>query len=152
MQYTIEIDIDLPRDQVITLFDNPENMKHWQEGLQSYEPLTGTPGQEGATAKMVYRMGKKEMVLIEHIISRDLPDYINTTYDTQGVHNVQKNYFEKINESTTRWKSVSEFYFSGFMMKTIGFLMPGAFKKQSKKYMEDFKKFAEKGTSVAITS
>jgi len=30
----------------------------------------------------------------------------------------------------------------------MAFLMPGAFKKQSKKYMDDFKAFAEHGTSV----
>lgn len=149
MKYTIEIEINAPRDQVIKLFDNPENMKHWQEGLLSYEPLTGTPGQEGATAKLVYRMGKKEMVLIEHVLTRNLPEAFHGTYDTKGVHNIQKNYFEEINENTTRWKSISEFYFSGFMMKTIGFLMPGAFQKQSKKYMQDFKNFAEKGISVA---
>ncbi|WP_337251640.1 hypothetical protein [Maribacter halichondriae] len=42
----------------------------------------------------------------------------------------------------------TDFQFEGFMMKTMGFLMPGAFKKQSKKYMEDFKAFAEEGVSV----
>ena len=35
-----------------------------------------------------------------------------------------------------------EFRFKGFM-KIIGLLMPGAFKKQSKKYLEDFKYFVE---------
>jgi hypothetical protein len=34
-------------------------------------------------------------------------------------------------------------------MKLIGWLMPGAFKKQSQKYLNDFKDFAENGTSVA---
>ena len=45
--------------------------------------------------------------------------------------------------------SKCEFQPSGFMMKTMALLMPGAFKKQSKKYMIDFKNFVEKGTSVA---
>jgi hypothetical protein len=36
-------------------------------------------------------------------------------------------------------------------MKLIGFLMPGAFKKQSMKYAQDFKNFAEKGFSVTDT-
>jgi hypothetical protein len=35
------------------------------------------------------------------------------------------------------------------MMKAMGFLMPNAFKKQSMKYLTDFKNFAENGTSVA---
>jgi len=45
--------------------------------------------------------------------------------------------------------SESEFEFAGFGMKLIGFLMPGAFKKQSLKYLTDFKDFAENGTSVS---
>ena len=36
----------------------------------------------------------------------------------------------------------NEFQFKGFM-KLIGFFMPGAFEKQSFKYMKDFKAFAE---------
>jgi hypothetical protein len=36
-----------------------------------------------------------------------------------------------------------EFQFSGFM-KLIGMFMPGAFKKQSCKYMNAFKEFAER--------
>jgi hypothetical protein len=33
-------------------------------------------------------------------------------------------------------------------MKLFGWFMPAAFKKQSWKYMEDFKAFVEKGESV----
>jgi len=33
-------------------------------------------------------------------------------------------------------------------MKLIGLLMPGAFEKQSVKYMKDFKAFAEEGKSI----
>jgi hypothetical protein len=33
-------------------------------------------------------------------------------------------------------------------MKLIGFFFKGAFPKQTRKFMEDFKNFAEKGTDV----
>ena len=42
----------------------------------------------------------------------------------------------------TKYISEQEFQFKGFM-KVIGFIMPGAFKKQSMKYLEAFKNFAE---------
>ena len=73
----------------------------------------------------------------------------SNTHDSWGeatIH-IQKNYFREEN-GKTRWISESEFQFSGFGMKLMGLLMPGAFKKQSLKYMEDFKNFAEKGISV----
>ena len=60
----------------------------------------------------------------------------------------QENIFEELPDGRTKWTSKTEFQFAGFMMKVMGFLMPGAFKKQSKKYMNDFKAFAESGTSV----
>tara|TARA_R100000306_G_scaffold260_3_gene537 strand:- start:2382 stop:2837 length:456 start_codon:yes stop_codon:yes gene_type:complete len=149
MKYSIEIIINLPREEVIEKMDNPDNLKHWQKGLIHYEMLSGTPGQEGATMKMEYKMGKRDMTLIETILKRNFPEEFHATYDTKGVHNIQNNYFEELDDIRTKWISESEFQFSGFGMKLMGWLMPGAFKKQSKKYMNDFKNFAEKGISVA---
>lgn len=44
MKYTVEIEIDRPIDEVVALFDDPENLKHWQPGFVSMKPLAGTPG------------------------------------------------------------------------------------------------------------
>lgn len=148
MKYSTEIIINLPRAEIIKKLDNPENMKHWQRGLVNYELLSGTIGQEGARMSLNYKLGKREMSLIETIIKRNFPEEFHTTYDTKGVHNIQKNYFKEVDENTTKWISESEFLFSGFMMKIMGFLMPSALKKQSRKYAEDFKAFAENGISV----
>ena len=63
--------------------------------------------------------------------------------------NIQKNYFKEVDANTSKWISESEFQFSSFGMKLMGWLMPGAFRKQSQKYLEDFKRFAETGESVA---
>ncbi|MER3316737.1 MAG: SRPBCC family protein [Allomuricauda sp.] len=147
MNYTTEIVVDVPREEFIKKMDNPENMKHWQQGLIGYEQLSTTPGQEGARMSLSYKMGKREMNLVETIIKRNLPDELHMTYDTKGVHNIQKNHFKEEGDKT-RWVSESEFQFSGFGMKLMAFFMPGAFKKQSLKYMQDFKAFAEKGESV----
>lgn len=151
MKYTTEITIDAPRDKVIDKLDNAENMKHWQRGLVEYKVLSGTPGQEGAKMELHYDMGKRKLVLIETIIKNKLPFEWHATYDTKGVHNIQKNYFHELEDGRTKWISEAEFQFSGLMMKIMAFLMPGAFKKQSMKYARDFKAFVEDGTSVAQT-
>jgi len=149
MKYTCEIIIDLPRTEVIRKMDNAENMKHWQKGLVGHEFLSGEHGADGSTMKLEYLLGKREMVLTETIIANKFPDVFHATYDAKGVHNIQKNYFEEVDSSTTKWISECEFQFSGFGMKLMGTIMPGVFKKQSKGYMTDFKNFAEKGTSVS---
>lgn len=40
MKYRTEITIDLPREQVIEIFDDPDNLPKWQPGLGSFEPLS----------------------------------------------------------------------------------------------------------------
>lgn len=146
MKYRNVIVIDLPRDHVIKLFDNAENMKYWQEGLINYEHLSGTPGEQGAKMKLNYKMGKREIEMIETITKRELPEVFNGTYEAKGVFNIVGNKFEILDENKTLWTSENEFRFKGFM-KIVAFLMPGAFKKQSMKYMKDFKAFAEKTES-----
>ncbi|NNK09760.1 MAG: SRPBCC family protein [Flavobacteriaceae bacterium] len=147
MKYITEIEIDVPLAVFIRKFDNPENMKFWQKDLISFKSLSGIPGKEGAQMELVYKMGKREIVLIETILKRNLPHEFHATYDAKGVHNVQKNYFKAVDENKTKWISETEFQFNGFFMKAMGFLMPGTFKKQSLKYLKDFKAFAEESST-----
>ena len=148
MRYTCEILVDLPRTVVIEKLDNPDNMKLWQKGLVKYKMLSGTPGEEGAKMELHYKMGKRELVMIETILKQDFPREFHTTYDAKGVHNIQHNFFEEVSAGQTRWRSESEFQFDGFFMKLMGFFMPWAFKKQSMQYLRDFKAFAEEGITV----
>ena len=149
MKYTTKVVINKPRAEVIDKLDSLENMKHWQRGLEQAIPLEGTPGQQGATMKLVYATGKRKMEMIETITKRNLPEEFHATYKAKGVFNVLHNYFKELEPEKTEWISESEFQFKGLGMKLIGFLMPGAFKKQSQKYLNDFKNFVEKGISVA---
>ena len=149
MKYTLHITINAPLHEVVTKLDSVANMKHWQRGFISYEHLNGKEGHEGATSLLKYKMGKRNFEMIETITKKNLPNAFHVTYDTKGVHNIQENFFEEIDEHTTQWTSVSQFQFSSFGMKFFGLIMPGAFKKQSYIYMKDFKNFVEKGTSVA---
>lgn len=152
MKYQTEIVIDLPRSEVLKLLMDQENMKHWQRGLLAYRHLAGNPGEEGARMELEYQMGKRHMVMVETILKVALPDQWHVSYDTKGVHNIQRNFFKEESETSTRWISESDFQFGSFMMKVMGWLMPGAFKKQSMVYAQDFKNFAEKGTSVSNLS
>lgn len=142
MKYTLEIDIMQPREKVVELFDNPDNMKHWQKGFVSMEHLSGTAGEVGAKSTLKYKMGKREVEMVETITVMNLPHEFTAIYETPTVWNEIKNSFEKLGGKDTKWVSEVEFKFRGFM-KLMAFFMPGAFKKQSYTFMEDFKTFAE---------
>ena len=149
MKYSTEVIINAPREEVIKKLDNPENMKHWQRGLVHYELLNGNPGQEGTQMKLEYKMGKREMSMTETITKNDFPSEFHANYDAKGVHNIQRNFFHDLDGDRTKWISESEFQFDSFGMKLMGWLMPGLFKKQSQKYLNDFKNFVEHNTSVS---
>lgn len=142
MKYTSETIINKPVEEVVELFDNPDNLGKWMEGLQSFEHVSGIPGQPGAKSKLRFRMGKRELQMMETITVRNLPDEFSGVYEAKGVHNVVKNRFVRMPDNTTKHISENEFQFKGFM-KIVAMLMPGAFKKQSMKYLQDFKRFAE---------
>ncbi len=143
MRYSVQTTINAPIDEVIKRFDNMEMMKEWMPSLVSFEHISGEPGQVGAKSKLTHQMGKRTIEMIETITERDLPRCFNGNYVAKGVYNEVGNAFEAIDEKTTRYVSEQYFQFKGGM-KVIGFLFPGAFKKQSLKYLEDFKAFVER--------
>jgi hypothetical protein len=143
MKYSNEVVIHLPIKRVVELFDNPDNLRHWQPSLISFEPISGSPGQAGAKSRLRHKMGNREIEMIETITVRDLPKEFSGTYEAKGVFNLVTNRFEALPDGSTRYTSDTAFQFKGLMMKFLGLLMPGAFRKQSQKYMDDFKSFAE---------
>ena len=143
MKYTCEIIIDMSRNEVVALFDNPDNMKYWQKGLLSFAHVSGQPGKPGAESILKYDMSGRKIEMIETITHNNPPEEFHATYQTNGVTNIQRNFFKEIGDGQTRWISECEFRFSGFMKLMAIFFGKGAFKKQSMQFMEDFKSFAE---------
>ena len=143
IRYTEEIEINTNIDTVIALFDNPYNMQKYMEGIESYKVVEGNIREVGAKAEMIVLMGEKKIIMIEEIITNNLPEEKKVTYTADGVYNIVTNKFIKVSENKTKFINEQEFEFKGFM-KIIGFFMPSAFKKQSRVYLKDFKEFAEK--------
>ncbi|MBA3898766.1 MAG: SRPBCC family protein [Bacteroidetes bacterium] len=142
MKFQAEITINLPIHKVIELFDNAENLKQWQPDLISFEHLSGEPGQAGAKSRLIYKMGKRKITMVETITRKNLPFEFSGTYEAKGVFNEVKNFFTPIGPDKTKYSTDNLFKFKGFM-KVVALLMPGAFKKQSQKFLEQFKAFAE---------
>ncbi len=142
LKYSLNIDIALPRDRVIELFDSTENLYKWQPELKSFDHVSGEPGQVGAVSKLVVAMGKREIEMTETITVRNFPHEFSGIYETKGVRNPMQNLFEEIDSNNTKWITTTEFHCSG-ITKIMCFIMPGAFKKQTFQFMENFKKFAE---------
>ena len=142
MKYTLEIKIDLPRAKIIELFNDQDNLSKWQCGLESFEHISGTPGEVGAKSLIKYNMNKRKIEMTETIIKKNLPDEYWFTFEAKGMWNQVDNYFYEIDDNTTKWRIDNDFKGKG-MLALMLFLMPGMFKKQSLKFMNNFKAFAE---------
>ena len=148
IQYTLEILIDLPRDKVCELFVDPNNLYFWQPGLLSIEPLDGGTNQPGEKTRLRYLHGKREVEMIETLKVFSPPKEFTATFEAKGMWMEVENHFEETGPNQTKWISNNKAQTSGFMMKLIGLLMPGCFKKQSFLYMKYFKAFAEDRADV----
>ncbi len=142
MKYTLSNTINKPLKEVIEKFKDPEGVKHWMEGLQRIEHISGTPGEVDAKSDFYFLYKKKEMKISETILEQDLPNQIKFAYRSPMGYNEVEMRFEKLSDNSVKQINNSYFELKGFM-KVMGFLMKGMFKKQSLKYMNAFKKYVE---------
>ncbi len=144
MKYICSVEIDAPIDKVVALWENEENFKEWQDGFESIEHLEGVPHTKNAKSKIVLD-GKVRIELIETILSINLPEEKVALYEHIHMTNTQTTKFEKLSDNKTRYISEVEYtQFNGFMPKMMAKFFPGVFKKQSQKWMDQFKVFVEK--------
>ena len=144
MRFTCTVDVDLPIERVVELYDDPANREHWQDGYLRAEPFSGIPGELGAKARLLFRQGKGEMELIETITVRNPPYEFSATYEHEHMVNTMTNRLTSLDAKTTRWEAVLDYTkFNGFMPRLMAMLMPGMFKRQTQKWLDQFKVFSE---------
>ena len=142
MRYTTEIIISLPRNRILELFDNTENLSQWQPGLLKFTHLEVKPGEEGARSELVYEGRKGDLVMIETIKTKQLPEQFHMSYKARGVYNEVENWFTEKEPGQTLWKTENYFRFGGIMMLMVPF-MKKAFIHNTMLNMDRFKLFAE---------
>jgi hypothetical protein len=123
-----------------------------------HEPLSGVYGQVGTKSRVVMQMGQQKFEGIETITRREPADlrgipkghvvHFEREIVAEGMWSAQRDQLTEAGPDTTLWVSESEYRFSGLLMRLVGLLMPGAFRRQSQQHMQDFKAFAEHGTDV----
>jgi hypothetical protein len=158
MNYTVSIEIAMPREEVAQLLADPALLPKWLRGLVLHEPLSGVHGQVGTQSRVVMQMGQQKFEGIETITRREPADLLAIPKSSvvhfereivgEGMWSAARDRLTESGANATLWVSENEFRFSGLMMRLVGFLMPGAFRKQSLQHMQDFKAFAEQGKDV----
>ncbi|MGI5505184.1 SRPBCC family protein [Lentzea sp. CA-135723] len=158
MKYTVSIEIALPREKTVQLLADPATMPLWLRGLVVHEPVSGVHGEVGTKSRVVLKMGQQEFEATETITRREPQDLHDIPADSvvhfereivgKGMWSANRDRLTEAGPETTLWEQESEYRFDGVMMRLVGLLMPGSFRKQSLVHMQDFKAFAEHGTDV----
>ncbi|MEV0459266.1 SRPBCC family protein [Catellatospora methionotrophica] len=158
MKYTVSTEIALPLDRAVQLLADPAQLPQWLRGLVLHEPIQGTHGQVGTTSRVVLQMGEQKIEATETITRREPADLAELPRGTvvhfereivsEGMWSAVRDRLTEAGPQTTLWESESEYRFTGLMMRLVGVVMPGAFRKQSRQHMADFKAFAEQGHDV----
>lgn len=158
MKYTVSIEIAKPLEEVAQLLADPAHIPKWLRGMVLHEPISGVHGQVGTKSRVVMEMGQQKFEAIETITRREPTDlrsipkgsvvYFEREIVSEGMWNAARERLTEAKPDTTLWVSENEYRFSSLMMRLVGLLMPGTFRKQSLQHMQDFKAFAEHGKDV----
>ena len=161
MKYTVSIEIALPLERAVQLLSDPAHLPKWVRGLVLHEPLSGVHGQVDTKSRLVLQMGDQKIEGVETITRREPADlrriprgsvvHFEREIVGKGMWSAVRDRLTETGPETTLWVSESEYRFSGLLMRLVGLLMPGAFRKQSQQHMQDFKAFAEDGKDVRAT-
>lgn len=158
MKYTVSIEIALPLEEVAQLLADPTQIPKWLRGIVLHEPLNGMHGQVGTQSRVVMLMGEQKFEATETITRREPADlhgipkgsvvHFDREIVAEGMWSAARERLTEASPNTTLWVSENEYRFSGLLMRLVGLLMPGTFRKQSQQHMQDFKAFAEQGKDV----
>ena len=143
MTYETEIEINLPRNEVMKLFHNEEFVKAWQPTIKSFTRIKGTKYQKDCVTEFVYDNKGKDMLITETILHTDYPKTYEAFYEAKNMKNWEINTLSD-SQGKTLWHAKHIFKMSGFM-SLLG-LFKGMFVKQSKSDMLAFKTAAEAWT------
>ena len=145
MKYSASVTVNLPRSQVIELFDDPDRLPSWQTDLLEFEPKAGIPGQQGARMQLTYRNGQREIVRVQTVIQRNFPYEFRERYDSSELTQQIHHRFSDLNGVQTRWEQDCEVRVQGWL-RWFSWLMIGAYQRQTLSTMKRFKHYAEAQT------
>ena len=143
MKFTSQVAIDRPRQRVLELLLDTNNISQWQQGIRSFELLSGSRDQVGARSRVVFEMRGVRLEMIETVIQYRPPDLFASTFEARGVKNLVENRFYEDGAGRTRWVMDNTLEFKG-MMSVLGVFIHDTVTKQTLESMSRFKMFAER--------
>jgi hypothetical protein len=148
MESIVELEIAAPRRKVAELFADLGKSVEWMDDLERFEPIRGAPGAPGSQGRLVPKKGD---AFVATVLSSDLPSVLKLELDAPTVSVCVTGELVPLAPDRTRLVSRESFHFKGALSKLVGLLARRAIRNAHRRHMQAFKRFAERGSSVAPT-
>jgi hypothetical protein len=143
MKFICSTVIDLPINRTIELYQLQEDFNQWHLGFVSKELISGLSNQINTKSKLVYHNNNNVIELVETILPPKSENQFISLYEHKHMINIMTSTFSTITKNQTRLDvEIHYTKFIGFMPKLMAILMPGVFKKQTQKMVDNFKNYA----------
>lgn len=144
MHLQFSLTLSAPRERAWRAFSNFENLRRWQASLVEYTPLSGNPGEAGATTRLVYREAGHQIEVVETVTSLREPESVDATYDGSHGSYTLHNRFVMLTPEQTRWDMEAKLSFRG-AARLLAPMLKGTIERRMRSDAERFRELLEGG-------
>ncbi|MEP3888941.1 MAG: SRPBCC family protein [Hellea sp.] len=142
LNFTIEVDIDKPRDRVVELM-HLDYLSEWMPGFVKMEHMSGRLWEEGSTYDLYFKTGNVAYKVTETFMTWRLPERFACTFEDAHMFQTSANWLEVLPNGRTRWTSTQSVMGKSLSTKLMMKVIPWVFKSYVKKNFTLFKEFVE---------
>ena len=147
LSYYEEIIINSDIQNVIDLHEDPNYLEHYMNGFISFKTVQGESRKTGSISEISIVFNSNEsvtrkIVMKEKVLSNNLPNEKVIQLNTGSVNNLITYRFVKLGKDKTQFFRTHEYEFNTYM-KVYSFFMSRKIKRESYKYLKNFKNFVE---------
>ena len=147
LSYYEEIIINSNIENVINLHEDPQYLENYMSGFISFQTVKGEVRKTGSISEisMIFNSNEsvtRKIVMKEEVISNNLPNQKVVHLNTGSVKNIITYRFIKLDENKTLFFRDHKYEFNTYM-KVYSFFMSRKIKRESYRYLKNFKSFVE---------
>jgi Polyketide cyclase / dehydrase and lipid transport len=142
MKSIVELEINAPQAKVAELFADLKAFPEWMDDVARIEPVRGPAGlsPEGAY-RLVPKKGR--LAFVARVVRRDPPFRSRLALRSRNVSVDVTGTFVRLSDDRTKLVSKNEIGFRGLLSRMLGLLGWRAIRREHRRHMESFKRFAE---------
>ncbi|WP_298778433.1 SRPBCC family protein [uncultured Polaribacter sp.] len=141
--YTTEITINKPVNEVFEIFNTPNNVKNWIPEIKSIKTLNENLGKTGSLYQIVVMSQEEEITMTEKVMAYVPNEKVTLFFDAENMLKTDDYVFtEKDGKTTITLNSSCKS--DSYIMACMFPYFKGTFIEQDQLYLNNFKDFVEK--------